>query len=317
VITARAFWSTQARRGEIRVESLPPPGDGMLALWSIASGVSRGTEALVFAGRVPISQYDVMRAPLMAGAFPFPVKYGYALVARRTDGARVFTLHPHQDRCVVPAAMAVPVPEDLPSSRAVLGANMETALNITWDAAALPGERIAVIGAGVIGLLTASLLAKLPGTLVTVIDINPARARLAAAFGCAFATPDAAPDEQDLVVHSSASEAGLRLALAIAGAEARIVEASWYGDHAPAVPLGEAFHSRRLRLVASQVGRVAQAMRGRWTHRQRLALALSLLTDPAYDALLEGPTRFLDLPARMPDILRPGGLCHVISYEDA
>lgn len=320
MIEARAFWTIGPGQGEIRPESLAPARDGMLALRAIASGVSRGTESLVFAGRLPSNQYATMRAPLMGGAFPFPVKYGYALVARRLDGGRVFVLHPHQDRCLVPAGMAVPVPEAVPSARAVLAANMETALNIAWDAAPLLGERIAIIGAGVVGLLTASLLARLPGARVAVIDTNPMRADLAAAFGCAFATPEAAPEaapgDQDLVIHCSASEAGLRLALNIAGAETRVIEASWYGDHAPSVPLGEAFHSGRLRLISSQVGLVGGPMRGRRTHRQRLATALGLLTDPAYDALLEGPTRFLDLPARMPDILRPGGLCHVISYED-
>jgi len=197
-----------------------------------------------------------------------------------------------------------------------LAANMETALNLLWDAAPLPGERMLVIGAGVVGLLTASLLARTPAAAVTLVDTNPARAALAPAFGCGFALPDAAPDEQELIIHTSASEAGLRLCLASAAFEARIIEASWYGDAAPALPLGEAFHARRLRLLASQVGAIAPAMRGRRSHAERLALALALLADVRFDALLEGPTPFADLPAAMPSILRPGGLCHVISYAD-
>jgi len=226
----------------------------------------------------------------------------------------VFVLHPHQDRFVAPAAMCIPVPDGLPTERAVLAANMETALNVAWDAAPLAGERMLVIGAGVVGLLTASLLARIPAARVTVVDVDPARQRLAETFGCAFAAPGHAPDEQDLIVHASATEAGLRLALARAAFEARIVEASWYGDHAPSLPLGEAFHARRLRLIGSQVGAVAPAMRGRRSHGERLALALELLADPRYDRLLEGPTRFEDLPDAMPDILAPGGLCHVITY---
>jgi threonine dehydrogenase-like Zn-dependent dehydrogenase len=282
---------------------------------ALASGISRGTEALVFAGRIPPGLFDTMRAPLMDGTFPFPVKYGYSVVGECDGGGRVFVLHPHQDRFLAPVAMCVPVPALIPTRRAVLAANMETALNLCWDAAPLAGERVLVIGAGVVGLLAASLLVRVPATQVTVVDINPSRAALAEQIGCAFALPEAAPGEQELIVHASASESGLRLALDRAAFEARIIEASWYGDAAPAVPLGEAFHSRRLRLIATQVGSVAPKMRGRRSHAERLATALALLENPAYDALLEGPTRFEDLPEAMPRILAPGGLCHVITYE--
>jgi threonine dehydrogenase-like Zn-dependent dehydrogenase len=281
---------------------------------TLASGVSRGTEALVFNGRVPPSQYATMRAPLMGGDFPFPVKYGYSVVGRATDGKRVFVLHPHQDVFQAPAAMCIPVPGAVPTRRAVLAANMETALNLMWDAAPLAGERVMVIGAGVVGLLAASLLARTPGVRVTVVDTDRTRAPLADRFGCGFTKPDAAPGDQELVVHASASEAGLRLALDCAGFEARIVEASWFGCIAPSLPLGEAFHVRRLRLIATQVGAIAAPMRGRRSHAERLAMALDLLADARYDALLEGPTQFEDMPRAMPRILAPGGLCHVISY---
>ena len=315
MIRAAAFWTTAAGQGALREEALPEPGPGQVLIRALASGVSRGTEALVFAGRVPPEEYDRMRAPLMDGTFPFPVKYGYSTVGACENGQRVFVLHPHQDRFLAPATMCVAVPDRVPTGRAVLAANMETALNICWDAAPLMGECVLVIGAGVVGLLTASLLARVPATRVTVVDINPARAALARNFGCAFALPDVAPDGQELIVHTSASEAGLGLALDRAAFEARIVEASWYGDASPAVPLGGSFHSRRLRLIASQVGVVSPGMRGRRSHADRLAMALARLDDPAYDALLEGPTKFQDLPAAMPGILAPGGLCHVITYE--
>jgi threonine dehydrogenase-like Zn-dependent dehydrogenase len=313
---ARAFWAAAPGIGEIREQMLPNPGTDELLIRTIATGVSRGTESLVFAGRVPPSQHQTMRAPLMGGAFPFPVKYGYAAVGRTADGDRVFVLHPHQDVFLAPSAMCVPVPDAVPSHRAVLAANMETAVNILWDAAPLIGQRIMVIGAGVVGLLTASLLARIPAAVVTLVDTEPSRAGLADLFGCAFATPDRAPGEQELIVHASASEAGLRLALDRAAFEARIIEASWYGDRAPSVPLGEAFHARRLQLIASQVGAVAPVMRGRRSYAERLATALALLADPAYDLLLDGPTPFETLPDAMPGILAPGGLCHVITYGE-
>jgi threonine dehydrogenase-like Zn-dependent dehydrogenase len=314
-VTARAFWTVAQGRGEIRAETLPAPGPDQLRLRTLASGISRGTEALVFTGRVPPSQYAAMRAPLMAGEFPFPVKYGYSAVGLTDSGVRVFVLHPHQDVFVASATMCVPVPDTVPTRRAVLAANMETALNISWDAVPLAGERILVIGAGIVGLLTASLLARIPGAHVTVVDIDSSRAAIAQQFGCAFATPDAAPDEQELIVHASGTEDGLRSALARAAFEARIIEASWFGDRAVTLPLGEAFHSRRLRIVSSQVGGIATGMRGRRSHAERLALALRLLADSTYDLLIEPATRFEDLPHAMPRLLA-GGLCHLVTYRN-
>ncbi len=280
------------------------------------SGISRGTEALVLRGGVPESERARMRCPLQAGEFPFPVKYGYAAVGRLPDGARVFVLHPHQDRFVAPVAMVVPVPEDVPSVRAVLAANMETALNVVWDGGAAPCDRIAVVGAGVVGCLAAWLCARLPGAEVTLVDVNPGRAAVAAALGVRFALPGGVPEGCDLVINASASAAGLATALAAAGTEAVVVEASWYGDRAVAVPLGGAFHSRRLRIVGSQVGQVPAARRARWTHRRRLEAALGLLADPVLDVLVSGETGFGELAGRYGAILDdPGTLCHVIRYR--
>jgi threonine dehydrogenase-like Zn-dependent dehydrogenase len=310
---ARAFWAVAPGVGEIRSETLRARNPGEVAVRTLATGISRGTEATVFAGRVPPSQHAAMRAPLMAGSFPFPVKYGYSAVGLTDAGARVFVLHPHQDFFHAPAAMCLPVPNTVPTPRALLAANLETALNIVWDAAPLAGERMLVIGAGVVGLCAASLLARIPGARVTVVDIDASRAGPARRFGCAFATPDYSPNEQELIVHASGTEAGLQLALARAAFEARIVEASWFADRLPALPLGEAFHQRRLRILSSQVGSVAPAMRGRRSLTQRLALALDLLADPAYDALLEPATNFDDLPRAMETLLS-GGLCHPITY---
>ncbi len=317
-LTARAFWTIAAGAGALREAALTAPGPDEVLVETWASGISRGTEAHVFHGRVPASQHAAMRAPMMQGAFPFPVKYGYAAVGRIVGGiaggARVFALHPHQDRFVVPRAATVAVPDAVPTERGVLAANMETALNVVWDAAPLAGERATVVGGGVVGLLVAALLARIPGVAVTVVDIEPSRAAIARALGCGFAPPAAAPADQDLVVHASGTAAGLATALDCAGFEARVVEASWFAVARPAVPLGEAFHSRRLRLIASQVGAVSPAMRARRTPAQRLALALTLLADPVFDLLLDRRVRFADLPREMPLLLR-GGLCHVVTYD--
>ena len=315
---ATALWMVGPGRAELRRE---PAVGGEVLVEALYGGISRGTEALVFAGRVPRSEWTRMRAPLQGGEFPFPVKYGYATVGRVVEGPpaligrEIFALHPHQDRFALPEAMAAPLPPGVPAGRAILAANMETALNIVWDGGAGPGDRIAVVGAGVVGALAAWLCARLPGAEVALIDIDPGRAELAATLGCSFATPDAAPEDCDLVIHASGAGAGLRTALGAAGFEATVVEASWYGDRVVELPLGAAFHSRRPRLVSSQVGAVAPSRRPRWTHRRRLAAALGLLTDPALDILVSGETAFGDLPARYGAILDdPGTLCHRIRY---
>ena len=325
MITARALWTIAPGKAELRPETLPARAPDQVLARMLASGISRGTERLVLAGKVPENQHGVMRCPLQAGEFPFPVKYGYSAVARVIEGAaelqgkRVFCLHPHQDIFLAPTAMCVPVPDAVPDARAVLCANMETALNILWDAQPLPGERALVIGAGVVGLLVAYLLARIPAMAVTIIDPDASRRAIAEALGIQFAAPEAAPSEQELIIHASANPAGLRQALHCAAFEARIIEASWFGAQEVALPLGEAFHSRRLRLISSQVGAVAPAMRGRRSFGERMAQALALLADPSLEALIGPATRFEDLPDAMPGLLnpapgQPAPLCPLVTY---
>lgn len=319
---ARSLWYVAPGRAEIREERLPAPRAGDLRIRALHSGISRGTEALVQAGRVPEGEYERMRAPAMAGRFPFPVKYGYAMVGRveagpaESVGRIVFALHPHQDVFHAAPDAVLPVPDDVAPARAVLAANMETALNALWDAGAGPADRIAIVGAGVVGGLVGYLCGRLPGADVTLVDTDPARENLARAFGIAFAAPQTMPRDCDLVFHASGSAAGLASAVAAAGDEATIVELSWYGTGTTPLALGGAFHSRRLRLVASQVGQVSPSRRPRWSPRKRLAAALALLADPTLDRLLAPPAGFCELPARLPAILAPqsGVLCQLVNY---
>jgi len=319
---ASAFWVMEPGRGEIRTAPLAPPAANELRVRMLASGISRGTEALVFRGLVPASQHQAMRCPGQEGDFPGPVKYGYSTVGlveagpAEWLGRRVFCLHPHQDRFNLAVDMALPVPDAVPTRRAVLAANLETAVNGLWDAGALAGDRIAIVGAGVVGGLVASLAARLPGTRVTLVDRDPARADLALALGCGFAVPGDAPGDQDLVIHASGAPEGLVLALGLAGFEATVLEMSWYGDRPVTLPLGEVFHVKRLVIRSSQVGAVAPAQRPRWSHRRRLALALDLLADPVYDRFLDGESAFADLPATMARLAADpaGALCRLVLY---
>ena len=286
---AQALWYVGPGKAEIRAEPVAPLRPGEVRVRATLSALSRGTERLVFSGMVPESEYDRMRAPFMGGAFPFPVKYGYAMVGRIEDGPAelrnrlCFALYPHQTVFNLPAENIVLLPDGLAPERAVLAANMETALNATWDGEAEKARKIAVVGAGVLGLLVARLCVKGTGAAVTLVDIEPSRAKVAQKLGAAFAAPDEAPKECDLVFHTSASEAGLATALSLAAFEATVLELSWYGAREVKVPLGGAFHSQRLKLVSSQVGHVAPSHRATWSYRRRLEEALRLLDDPALD----------------------------------
>ena len=306
------------------MEKLSALHPGKVRVRALHGALSRGTEALVFGGRVPESEFERMRAPLMGGAFPFPVKYGYATVGQVEDGPaglvgrNVFTLHPHQTLFDVPNEAAVPLATDASPRRAVLAANMETAINAVWDAGPKANDRVCIVGAGVVGCLVAFALKQLAGTGdVTLADVDPGRERLASALGVKFAKPEAAPSDCDLVVHTSATAEGLATAINLAADEATVLELSWYGAGTVPVPLGGAFHSRRLRLVSSQVGKVAPSHRKEWTHRARLELALRLTAAPELDALIEPGIAFHDLPARLPQILAPGSgvLCQAIDYR--
>ena len=319
---ARAIWYVKPGVVEIRASPLPPPQPTEARVRTLYTGISRGTERLVLAGAVGKSEWNRMRAPLQDGDFPFPVKYGYCATGTveigppELRGRAVFCLHPHQDVFNAPFTMLVPLPDGLPPRRATLAANMETALNALWDGGAGPGDRIVIVGAGVVGLCVAAIAARLPGADVTVVDVAADRAGIVAALGARFCTPAEVPGDADVVVHTSVTAAGLNTAIRAAGFEATVVELSWYGDKPVAAELGDAFHSRRLRLISSQVGRIAQSKRERWSFRRRLETALELLQSAALDALVADAIAFDDAATALPALLAPGapGLAPVIRY---
>ena len=323
--TARAFWVREAGVGEIREAPLAPPGARDVLVRTLYSGISRGTESLVFRGQVPESQHEAMRCPFQSGSFPGPVKYGYMSVGvveeagdgvRPLEGRTVFCLYPHQDRYVVSADAVQPLPDVVPPGRAVLAANRATAVNGVWAAAPGVGDRVVVGGGGVVGLLTAWLMRDLPGVGLTLVDPDPGRAAVAESLGLTWAPEVPHGIDADVVLHASGSPEGLRDALAAAGTEASVVELSWYGDRPVPLGLGEAFHSRRLTLRSSQVGRIPPARAPRWTHRRRLGLALRLLEAPELDALISGEDPFEELPEVMGRLAQgpSGALCHRIRY---
>jgi threonine dehydrogenase-like Zn-dependent dehydrogenase len=321
---ALAFWVREPGSGEIRAETLREPAPGEVVVRTLRSGVSRGTETLVFRGLVPADQRADMRAPFQEGEFPGPVKYGYLNVGVVEQGPAdllgrtVFCLFPHQTTYVVPADAVVPVPDGVPPARAVLAGTLETAVNALWDVPPLVGDRVAVVGAGMVGCCVARLLARFPGVHVTLVDVDPERASVAAALGVEFAGPEDAPPERDLVVHASATSAGLQRSLDLLRREGTVLDLSWYGTREVTLTLGGAYHSRRLSVRASAVGSVSPARSGTRTPRDRLSLALELLRDPAFDQLLTGASPFAELPAVMGRLSAgsPAELCHTITYGD-
>lgn len=321
----KAFWVTGKQQGELRRTSVERSGlddSGDIVVETLYSSVSRGTESLVFNGAVPVSEYQRMRSPFQEGDFPWPVKYGYANVGRVLEGPpelrnrAVFSLFPHQTCFRIPRAAATPLPDTLPPERAVLAANMETAVNALWDAAPRVGDRIAVIGCGVVGCLVAWLASRIPGTRLVAIDPNPKREAALRELGVVFKTEPDGGDDYDLVIHASGHPDGLVNALDMAGMEGRVVEMSWYGDQAVSLKLGGAFHSRRLSLISSQVGRVSPIQAPRWSYGDRMALALRLLQAPELDCLINSESTFDQLPRRMPEITADNAdvLCHRVIY---
>lgn len=322
--TARALWYTAPRKAELRATPLPPLSDAWAEVETLCSALSRGTERLVWEGRVPEGERARMRAPHQDGELPFPVKYGYAAAGRVVSGTpdlrgrMVFALYPHQERFRLPAAALLPLPERVPPQRAVLGANMETALNAIWDAELRPGARVAVVGLGLLGLLIVALLSRRADLTVTACDILPEREKLTAEFGVKFCNPDGLRADHDIAFHTSATAAGLDATLSALRFEGTVIELSWYGDSTVPIHLGGPFHSQRLTIRSSQVGHVAPRRRTVLTHRERLGRALALLDDPRLDAFVTTDVAFEALPDAIPGLLGPNaaGIATRVVYRE-
>ncbi|MEP1443670.1 MAG: zinc-binding alcohol dehydrogenase [Hyphomicrobiales bacterium] len=324
----RALFYEKAGLGTLKTVKLPALAANEILVDSLYSGISRGTESIVFNGKIPKSEWQAMRCPHQNGDFSFPIAYGYAVVGKVIAigsgitklfaGETVFVLHPHQENIIIAEDMARPIPENVPANRAVLSANMETALNAVWDANLEAHHKVSVVGGGVVGLLTAYVAAQDSSTPVTLIDINPNKQKIAEKLGLNFALPKNAKDGQDVVFHTSANGAGLQTAINLLAFEGQVIEMSWYGDKPVQLSLGGPFHSKRLKIVSSQVGHIAPPKRATHGYAERMAEAMQLLVDPALDHLLEEAITFNALPDALPDIFSSDSetLCQLIKYGD-
>lgn len=309
-----ALWHVGPRQSELLETPCDQAGVQVRTRYSL---ISRGTERLIWEGRVPKAEQSRMRAPYQEGDFPFPVKYGYAAVGVTPDDQPVFALYPHQTHFSLPKAQLRFIPKHIPLRRAALAANMETALNAVWDSGAGPGDRICVVGAGLVGCLVARLCQRLPGAEVTLVDRMRQRRDVAAQLNVNFALGEEAPTGCDIAFHTSASEGGLATAMGCLGDEATLVEMSWYGDKAVSAPFGGAFHAGRHRIISSQVGSISPSRRPRWDYARRMDKAIELLDDPALDHLIDGQVAFKNLPKELPSILAPDadGIATIVTYD--
>jgi 2-desacetyl-2-hydroxyethyl bacteriochlorophyllide A dehydrogenase len=303
--SCESIWFPKAQSVELRAESLSSPGPEEVRIEALASGISHGTEMLVYRGQVPADL--PLDLPTLRGSFAFPVKYGYASVGRVAEagnavtgveaGDTVFVLHPHQTAYVVPASLATRLPADLPPEHGVFLANVETGVNVLLDARPRLGDRVIVFGQGVIGLVLTQLLRRVGVGRVIGVDPIPARRRLARELGADEALP---PEEAtpaavraltggigaDLAIEASGNPAALAAAVESVGQEGTVVVPSWYGTKPVCLPLGGSFHRGRVRIVSSQVGALDPALAPRWDRARRQALAIDMLARLQLDPLI-------------------------------
>ena len=316
---ARALWHTSASQSQIKeVELSANPACVVKSLYSL---ISTGTERLVSRGQVPHALYASMKVPYMEGEFSFPVKYGYSLVGEVQEGPeeilgkKVHLLHPHQDYCRVQASELTVLPGEVPPLRATLASNLETALNSIWDSGVSVGDRVLVVGFGIIGSLTARLLQSIAGVEVWVYDLDAQRSELASASG--FHIVDRMLYDFDIAFHCSSSSKGLQSCIDHIGFEGKVMEMSWYGEQAVELQLGGSFHQQRKQIISSQVSSIPSNHRARWDFNRRKAVVMELLKNPAYDQHLGEQVPFDKVPALFGNIRKGSlsALSWVIAYD--
>lgn len=344
-IRNEALYFTAPRQVALRREPCPAPGPGQVRVRTRLSAISPGTEMLLYRGQMPSSLPADEALEALAGPLAYPLKYGYAAVGQVTDlgpgvpeawaGRWVFAFQPHQTCFVATVASLHPVPTDIPPERAAFLPNMETAVNFLLDGAPLIGERVAVLGQGVVGLLTTALLARFPLAALVAFDRYPLRRETARALGATLALDPAAPDAleaarvhlaahdryagADLTYELSGNPAALNLALALTGFAGRVVIGSWYGTKRAALDLGGRFHRSRIRLLSSQVTTLAPEHTGRWDKARRLALAWEMLRTFPAERLITHRIPFAQAAQayRLLDAQPDRAIQVILTYDDA
>lgn len=287
----QTVYFVQPHQVACRTETLPPPGEGELLITSYLSAISPGTERLIYQGQITTElPLDDSLADL-AGNFEYPFKYGYALVGQVTalgpgvsetwQDRLVLAFHPHESHFITRPAAVFPLPANVMPEAAIFLPNLETAVNLVLDGQPLLGERVVILGQGIVGLLTTALLARFPLAELVTVDPQPSRQQQSLAWGANRSlspSPELAEQLQfeagaDLIYELSGNPVALQAAIDIAGFESRIVVGSWYGKKPVSLDLGHTFHRQRLRLISSQVSTIAPALSGRWTKARRLEVA--------------------------------------------
>jgi 2-desacetyl-2-hydroxyethyl bacteriochlorophyllide A dehydrogenase len=319
---AKSLWFEEAGKAVFREDELPDLRKGWCCIDTSYSAISPGTERLVFLGDVPNDLFSQMKTAYMGGDFAFPLKYGYSLVGRIIDGSferigqTVHILHPHQNRCVVREEDAFPVPDDIPSKRATLASNMETAVNAVWDSGLTIGERALVVGFGIVGSLVARLLSFFPGVEVTITDNNPLKLSLAEKMEFDVQSPDNKSNAFDVAFHASGDPNGLQSAIDSVGFEGRVVELSWYGKKEVSLNLGGSFHSMRKKILSSQVSSIPPQFRSKWDFNKRKSLVFEFLARDVFDTHITHSYPFDDLVRVFDDLKTPPteGLSYLVVY---
>lgn len=301
----QSLWFTGVRQQEIRSEPLPTPGPGQLGVTTLLSAISAGTELLLYRGQMPAEMSADASIEALSGTLAFPLKYGYSAVGLVTSlgdrvdaawlGQRVFAFNPHETGFVISAENAISISEHIESDAAVLLPNMETALSFAMDGAPIIGERVLVLGQGIVGLLTTHLLAQMPLASLTAVDKLAIRRNIALEIGATQTFGIDQPlesDSYDLVYELSGNPAALNTAIDAVAFGGRIVVGSWYGTKRASLDLGGAFHRKHVQIISSQVSTLAPRWQGRWTKARRMQTALQLLPGVNLNLLITQRTPF-------------------------